>query len=125
MLERVTLGSLVVLSLTGCFMIQGHAEMVKRDKSGGVLALKGDRDKAMADAKNQMSSNCPNGYQITGEEMAKVGEKTEGAEDTNYKKKGAEKTTESVTQDVKEYRITYECNGAAPPPTEGGEAAEG
>ena len=39
----VVLGSFA----TGCVL--GHAEMVKRDKNGGVLALKGMRDKAMED----------------------------------------------------------------------------
>jgi hypothetical protein len=97
------------LGTTGCFMIQGRAEMVKRDKGGGVLALKGDRDKAMEDAKRQMSANCPAGYEIIGEEMAKVGEVTEGQEDTDFKKKGASKSTSSVTEEVKEYRITYSC----------------
>lgn len=104
--------TVVFLGVTGCFMIQGRAEMVKRDKAGGVLALKGDRDKAMEDAKHQMSANCPNGFEIVGEEMAKVGEETEGQEDTDFKKKGASKSTSSVTQDVKEYRITYSCKAA-------------
>ena len=96
----------------GCFMIQGRAEMVKRDKAGGVLALKGDRDKAMEDAKRQMSSNCPDGYEIVGEEMAKVGETTDSNEDTAFQKKGASKSSSSVTQDLKEYRITYSCKSA-------------
>jgi hypothetical protein len=109
---RLAACAVAVLSATGCFMIQGRAEMVKRDKAGGVLALKGDRDKAMEDAKKQMSANCPNGYEIVGEEMAKVGEETEGQEDTDFKRKGASKSTSSVTQDVKEYRITYSCKAA-------------
>jgi hypothetical protein len=105
-------------------MIQGHAEMVRRDKAGGVLSLQGDRNKAMEDAKNQMTANCPSGYQIVSEEMAKVGEKTQGAEDTQFVKKGAEKTTETVTSDIKEYRITYECSGAGGSnETSGGEQA--
>lgn len=99
----------VVVMGTGCFMIQGRAEMVKRDRSGGVLALKGDRDKAMQDAKGQMSSNCPSGYDITGEEMVKVGEATSSDEDTDFGKKKKSTSTSSVTEDVKEYRITYEC----------------
>src|SRR5689334_4449223 len=112
MKKRMAAWAVAVLGATGCFMIQGRAEMVKRDKAGGVLALKGDRDKAMEDAKHQMSSNCPGGYEIVGEEMAKVGEETEGQEDTDFKKKGASKSTSSVTQDVKEYRITYSCKAA-------------
>jgi hypothetical protein len=110
--KRMATWAVVFLGATGCFMIQGRAEMVKRDKGGGVLALKGDRDKAMEDAKHQMASNCPSGYEIVGEEMAKVGEETEGQEDTDFKKKGASKNTSSVTQDVKEYRITYSCKAA-------------
>ena len=123
MLQRIKIGcAVLVLGLAGCFMIQGHAEMVKRDQSGGVLALQGDHDKAMEDAKKQMADNCPSGYQITGEEMAKVGEKTEGAEDTQFEKRGNEKSTESTTSEVKEHRITYQCN-APPTATAGGEAS--
>ena len=47
--KRMATWAVVFLGATGCFMIQGRAEMVKRDKAGGVLALKGDRDKAMED----------------------------------------------------------------------------
>ena len=112
MIKGMAALAVVFLCATGCFMIQGRAEMVKRDKGGGVLALKGDRDKAMEDAKRQMSANCPSGYEIVGEEMAKVGEETEGVEDTNFEKKGASKSTSTVTQDVKEYRITYSCKAA-------------
>lgn len=102
-----------VLMCSGCFLVQGHAEMVKRDREGGVLALKGDRDKAMADAKTQMTGNCPDGYEITGEEMVKVGERTEAAEDTEMGKKSRSKSSETVTEEVKEYRVTYQCNVAA------------
>ena len=48
----------LLLVVSGCFLVQGRAEMVRRDKSGGILALTGDRPKAMEDAKLQMSSNC-------------------------------------------------------------------
>ena len=105
--------AIALFGASGCFMIQGHAEMVKREKGGGVLALKGDRDKAMADAKNQMGANCPDGYEIVSEEMAKVGEHTSGAEDTDFKNKGATKNTSTVTEEVKEYRITYQCKAAS------------
>jgi hypothetical protein len=125
MLQRMSVVcAVLVLAVAGCFMIQGHAEMVKRDQGGGVLALQGDHDKAMDDAKKQMADNCPSGYQITGEEMAKVGEKTEGAEDTQFEKHGNEKSTESTTSEVKEHRITYQCNAAAPA-TSGDESAVG
>jgi len=102
----------IALGLGGCFMIQGHAEMVKRERGGGVLALRGDRDKAMADARGQMAANCPAGYEIASEELVKVGEKTEGAEDTEFKKQGSAKNSSTVTADVQEYRVTYECTGA-------------
>jgi hypothetical protein len=122
MFGRIACAGVLLLGVSGCFLIQGHAEMVKRERGGGVLALKGDHDKAMADAKKQMADNCGAGYEIVGEEMTKVGEKTDAAEDTELKKKGAQTTSQSVTQDVKEYRITYQCTGAAAP-TSGGEAA--
>ena len=97
----------------GCFLVQGHAEMVKRDREGGILALKGDHDKAMADAKGQMAGNCPDGYEVTGEEMVKVGERTEAAEDTSVERKSLSKSSESVTEEVKEYRVSYKCTTAA------------
>ena len=112
MKKSVIACAVAMFGTVGCFMIQGHAEMVKRDKGGGVLALKGDRNKAMEDAKRQMGSNCPDGYEIVGEEMAKVGETTDAAEDTSFGKKSASKNTSSVTQDLKEYRITYSCKAA-------------
>ena len=127
MIKRAYVLNVLLLGLAGCAQLfPGHAEMVRRDKNGGVLALKDNRDKAMADAKRQMADNCPDGYEITGEEMAKVGEKTEGAEDTHYHKKGADKTSETITSDVKEYRITYECKHGSEAPaadeaTSGGE----
>lgn len=43
MRERVIARAIAILAMGGCFMIQGRAEMVKRGKEGGVLALKGDR----------------------------------------------------------------------------------
>ena len=112
----------LLLVVSGCFLVQGRAEMVRRDKSGGILALKGDRTKAMEDAKLQMSSNCSGGYEIVAEEMVKVGEVTEGAEDTEYQKGGKSTNTSSVTSEVKEYRITYECTGGE---TSGGDDAGG
>ena len=124
MRTRVIGLTVALFAVSGCFMIQGRAEMVKRSKEGGVLALKGDRDKAMEDAKLQMASNCPGGYEIVGEEMAKVGEKTEGVEDTQFGKRSSEKNTESVTSEVQEYRITYECQGSdSSTATAGGENA--
>lgn len=125
MRERVIAIAIAVLALGGCFMIQGRAEMVKRSKEGGVLALKGDHDKAMEDAKLQMASNCPGGYEIVGEEMAKVGEKTQGVEDSQYGKASHEKNSETVTSDVQEYRLTYECQSSekSTVTTAGGESA--
>jgi hypothetical protein len=106
--------AVATLGLVGCM---GHAEMVKRDKAGGVLALKGDRGKAMEDANAQMAANCPNGFEIVGEEMAKVGEVTEAHGDTDNKEKGKGSTTNasSVTSEVKEYRITYQCKVSSEP----------
>ncbi|HEY8944159.1 MAG TPA: hypothetical protein VIM73_07850 [Polyangiaceae bacterium] len=111
--KKMIVALLLASSGLACsFMIQGRAEMVKRNKGGGVLALKGDRDKAMEDAKGQMASNCPDGYEVVGEEMVKVGEATESDEDVSVDKKNASKSGSSVTTEVKEYRITYECKNS-------------
>lgn len=107
---RAAVAVAIAMGLTGCM---GSAQMVKRDKAGGVLALKGDRDKAMDDAKAQMSAHCPGGYEIVGEEMAKVGEATESEGDTEGTKKGSSTKASSVTSDVTEYRITYACKDEA------------
>ncbi|MFO7181596.1 MAG: hypothetical protein DIU78_023035 [Pseudomonadota bacterium] len=112
MSQRTLLVALTVFGLSGCFMIQGRAEMVKRDRTGGVLALKGDKTKAMEDAKAQMAANCPDGYEIVGEEMVKVGEATQTEEEVDLDKKGASKSGASITQDVTEHRITYVCKSA-------------
>ena len=108
---RAAVAVAITMGLTGCM---GSAQMVKRDKAGGVLALKGDRDKAMEDAKGQMSAHCPNGFEIVGEEMAKVGEATESEGDTEGTKKGTSTKGSSVTSDVTEYRITYACTADGP-----------
>jgi len=88
----------------------GHAELVRRDQYGGVLALKGHRGEAMEDAQQQMAAHCGGAYTIITEENAVVGEQTSGGE--TYGRSSTYGS--STTTEVREYRITYQC-GSAPP----------
>ncbi len=47
--------------LTGC---GGSAALVARTAGGGVIALDGDHEQAMADARRQMSESCDGAYTI-------------------------------------------------------------
>ena len=110
-----TLGALVALN--AC--ITGYAELVRRDQTGGVLALKGDRQTAMQDAQSQMQAHCGGPYTVVSEENAVVGEQTQSQAggsthqygNSNYSSGSSASQTTAVT----EYRITYQCGAAAPP----------
>ena len=73
---------LLSLSIPAAGCVLGHAELVRRDMQGGVLALKGDRDEAMRDAERQMSAHCQGPFTVVGEENAVVGTHTEAADQT-------------------------------------------
>jgi hypothetical protein len=52
---------LCVLGLAGC---AGSAVLIASAPDGGLLALDGDREQAMADARRQMSEACDGAYTI-------------------------------------------------------------
>lgn len=110
------LGGLVVLCavLGGCTL--GHADLVRRDQYGGILALRGHQGEAMQDARNQMAAHCGGAYSIVSEENAVVGEQTHSAGEENYDRYGTYGSTSTETTPVTEYRVTYQCGGGAPPP---------
>ena len=63
-----------LLALAAC-VPSGHARMVRRDLTGGTLALVGQRDLAMAEARKEMRSTCGgDDFEILGEEEAVVGQ---------------------------------------------------
>lgn len=110
-----TLGALVALN--AC--ITGYAELVRRDQTGGILALKGDRQTAMQDAQAQMQAHCGGPYTVVSEENAVVGEQTQSQAGGSTHQYGnsqyASGSSASQTTAVTEYRITYTCGAAAPP----------
>lgn len=113
----IVLVSFLMLSACG-----GHATVVRRDQFGGTLALQGNQDIAMANARDQMAAHCGGQYVITREERVVVGQQTSGGERTRYREgengrgdtRGAANTRhQTVTSDVHEYQVTYQC-GSSP-----------
>jgi hypothetical protein len=96
----------LVLAFGAC---SGHAEVLRRDRAGGILALKGVRDKAMLDADRQMKTHCQGPYSILLEENAIIGQQTQSSE--SYQSHATNAAV--VTTGVREYQVTYAC-GAAP-----------
>jgi hypothetical protein len=99
-------GLVLAVAFTGCV---GQAVMVRRDQNGGVLALRGLRDRAMEDANRQMALHCGGAYTIVAEENAVVGQQTTASAHTQYGEWSDTKTARAVTSEVTEYRITYAC----------------
>jgi hypothetical protein len=108
----VLLGTLAA----GC----GSARIVERTQYGGTLALEGDQEKANADAHEKMRAHCQGPYTVIKEGEAVVGSQTDYRENTRETRRGSRTAGGAVTQDVTEWRITYQCGvatpGAAPEP---------
>lgn len=103
-------------ALVGC----GHATYVSRTQTGGVLALKGSRQKAMEDAANKMSAHCRGPYTVIREGQFVVGSQTHtnDREHTDYDQDDtySHGSSTTTTQDVTEWRVEYVCGNAPPPP---------
>lgn len=134
MLRTLALG--LVVALSAC----GSARLVTRTAGGGVLALQGDRGKAMEDATNQMAGHCgPGNYDITQEGEEAIGTDTVQTEDTaqdsktsrNGRRSSTDTSTVATTstRTATEWRVHYACRGAGgpppPPPPAGGPAPGG
>jgi uncharacterized NAD-dependent epimerase/dehydratase family protein len=63
MVRRVfgVLGVVSVLGLSGC---SGSAVLIASAPDGGLLALDGDHEQAMSDARRQMSDSCNGAYTV-------------------------------------------------------------
>lgn len=116
--------TLAVPALLACTW--GHAEVIRRDTQGGVLALQGARGAAWEDAETRMATHCgPGNYQVVAEEQVVVGQQTTTtgsseaeaeSEDEGEEATASERHSETTTTtDITEYRITYQCAGAAAP----------
>ncbi|MBK9070793.1 MAG: hypothetical protein IPL79_07320 [Myxococcales bacterium] len=108
---------LAIAALTAC----GAARTVSRTQYGGVIALEGDRAKAMEDAHRQMSSHCgPGNYDVISEGEAVVGSETVQDQATavrDDRRGGATARSQTVTStsDKVEWRVEYACRGAGAP----------
>lgn len=76
---------LVLLGATGC----GSIRVVSEAKSGGTIALQGAHGSARDKAEEYMRKQCPNGYEVV-----------------------EEGDTAGDSDDSREWRIAYRCNGS-------------
>jgi hypothetical protein len=109
----------------------GSARVVQRTQYGGVIALQGDRGKAMEDARRQMDTHCgPQNYTVVqeGEEVigtdTNYGERTDAASNDSGTRAASETSGGSSTRQATEWRVHYQCGGApeAPPAGPGPDA---
>jgi hypothetical protein len=125
--------ALIASASVGC----GAARIVHRTPAGGVVALEGDRNKAMEQAHQLMADHCGGPYQIMSEGEHVVG--TDRAQSTeSYVTEEGEVVEErgESTREATEWRLRYSCGNApagdqqaapegeqGPPPAEGEEGA--
>ena len=113
MLRKTILG-VALVAMAGC----GAARLITRDQYGGVIALDGDRQKAMEDASKMMAANCGGPYTIVSEGEQVVGSDTTHTDQTYTPKDGkvVNQGGES-TRNVTEWRVRYQCGaGQGMPP---------
>jgi hypothetical protein len=120
MLRKLTIGFLFVLAACG------SARVVQRTQYGGIIALQGDRGKAMEDAHRQMAQHCgQNNYTIVqeGEEVigtdTSYGERTDSASNDQGTAAASETQGGSSTRNAVEWRVHYQCGTGEPPPPAG------
>jgi hypothetical protein len=111
-MSRLLLAAFVALSASatvGC----GGARVVHRTQSSGVIALEGDRNKAIEQAHQLMADHCGGPYQIMEEGEHVVGtDRTRSTE--SYVNEEGEVVEErgEVTRDATEWRLRYTCGNA-------------
>ena len=95
----------------------GSARLVRQDQMGGTLALNGDQGKAMEDAHRKMAAHCgPGNYQIVSQGEEVIGTDTAARADTYDQPDGTTTTAGSSTRQATEWRVNYQCGGAAAGP---------
>jgi hypothetical protein len=109
---RMTLLGTLVLALAAC----GTARLISRDQTGGVIALDGDRGKAMEQASQMMTANCNGPYNIVSEGEQVIGTDTSQEQQTYVTKDGRMiNSGDKSTRNATEWRVKYACGAAAPP----------
>ena len=121
-MQRILSLTLIVgsLALVAC----GSARVVNRSQTGGILALQGNRSKAMEDAHEKMKQHCQGPYTIVQEGEHVVGTDTVHGEETYETQDGVATEGGSSTRQATEWRVKYMCGqaNAAPPPADPGPA---
>ena len=133
MLRKVGLGLLFGALVAAC----GSARIVQRTQYGGVIALQGDRGKAMEQAHKEMAAHCgAANYSIVQEGEEVIGTDTVAQSDTAYgedtayaegtatspnssataggasTRGGSSTTASQSTRNAVEWRVHYQCGGA-------------
>jgi hypothetical protein len=116
--------AVMVMGSVGCHF--GNIRVVKTSKAGGEIALLGSRDEAREMANAEMARNCGgNNYEVLEEGETVVGqvEQTSGSQTntagrTWYGAPATQTTGSSTTTTSQrtEWRLKYQCKGAAPAP---------
>ena len=122
-MSRISIAFVCAALLAAC----GSARVVNRNQTGGVIALNGDRGKAMEQAHREMAAHCgPGNYTIVQEGEVVVGQDTVARtdQDTYEHRDGTSSTATGAasTRDATEWRVSYQCGGGggAPPAPAGG-----
>jgi hypothetical protein len=103
----------------------GSARYVNRTQYNGVIALEGDRNKAMEQAHQQMAAHCgPGQYTILREGETVVGQDQVARSDSYVEEDGESQVASSSTRDATEWRVEYQCAGAPPAPAPSAPAEE-
>lgn len=118
MFRKIPMLSICAVLLLGAC---GTARVVRRTQTGGVLALEGERNKAMEQAHQMMMQHCQGPYTIVEEGEHVVGTETSHSDESYVTEEGTVVNEGGeVTREATEWRIRYVCGAsAAPPPPQG------
>jgi hypothetical protein len=111
---NLLLGAVLMTALVSAC---GSARVIQQTQYGGVIALEGDRGKAMEAANEEMAAHCgPGQYQVVQQGEEAIGTDTVASSDTQYDKNGENTQAGTSTRTAVEWRIHYQCANAPPPP---------
>lgn len=119
-MKYISLIVLTVCFLAGC----SAARVVRETKTGGEIALLGDREGAREKANQIMTNKCRGaGYEVDEEGEVVVGQQTEARSDqysnnrsrSSWSRPSSTTTTSATSRDMTEWRILYHCKGAEAP----------
>lgn len=117
MFRKIPMLSICAVLLLGAC---GTARVVRRTQTGGVLALEGERNKAMEQANQMMMQHCQGPYTIVEEGEHVVGTETSHSDESYVTEEGTVVNEGGeVTREATEWRIRYVCGASAAPPPQG------